>query len=367
MSIPDSGAAACYFCLEEEADEEEMPPVRDCSCRGDSAGFAHFSCLAKYAEQKCKRAVEGDMPSFIEPWEKCNNCKQPFQNQLSVDLSSAFISFAEASYGHPDSSKWDKMKVMESLRLKIDALSNMAHTDNSNKAIKVEMTNITNSLLSMIDQTKKDLKMSRWVHMPQESEEYQYHRMLCVGYEAYAHEQLGTMLRNVTDKEGFNVKIMHWKKARAIFNLVGMTDTANEMDTIISWCTSKTQAANDGEASYTGTKSAVEFMRNEYDRNLNKFGMSSEATISIGLNYAEMLWKVDRCIEAERLFSDRQSPRPWPRPQNYNKGSTKNDIKSGGGRSRSSTMNDKNMKMAVVVPVMIVMVYKCISLSDECR
>lgn len=38
---------ACYFCLEEGDDEEGKPPVRDCSCRGDSAGFAHFSCLYK--------------------------------------------------------------------------------------------------------------------------------------------------------------------------------------------------------------------------------------------------------------------------------------------------------------------------------
>ena len=28
-----------------------MPLVRDCSCRGN----AHFSCLTKYAEQKCKQ------------------------------------------------------------------------------------------------------------------------------------------------------------------------------------------------------------------------------------------------------------------------------------------------------------------------
>ena len=33
--IPDG--AACYICLEEKADEEGKPPVRDCSCRGDSA------------------------------------------------------------------------------------------------------------------------------------------------------------------------------------------------------------------------------------------------------------------------------------------------------------------------------------------
>jgi E3 ubiquitin-protein ligase DOA10 len=51
--------AACYFCLGEEADEEgKQPLVRDCSYRGGSAGFAHRSCLVKYAEQKCKQAGE---------------------------------------------------------------------------------------------------------------------------------------------------------------------------------------------------------------------------------------------------------------------------------------------------------------------
>jgi hypothetical protein len=56
--------AACYFCLGEEADEEGMPLVRNCSCRGDSAGFAHLSCLEKYAEQKCKQAGESAMGAF---------------------------------------------------------------------------------------------------------------------------------------------------------------------------------------------------------------------------------------------------------------------------------------------------------------
>ena len=41
MAAPDG--AACYFCLGEEADEEGKPLVRDCSCRGDSAGFVHLS------------------------------------------------------------------------------------------------------------------------------------------------------------------------------------------------------------------------------------------------------------------------------------------------------------------------------------
>jgi len=74
--------AACYFCLEEGPDDEGKSLVRDCSCRGDSAGFAHLSCLTKYAEQKCRAANYTDLDAFVEPWNKCNNCKQTFQNQL---------------------------------------------------------------------------------------------------------------------------------------------------------------------------------------------------------------------------------------------------------------------------------------------
>ena len=119
MAIPDG--AVCYFCLGEEGDEEGKPLVRDCSCRGNS-GFAHLSCLTNYAEQKSIGAREVDTAAFAEPWEICNNCKQPFQCQLSIDLSYAFVSFAESTYGHPGNSKWDKLKVMESLRSKIKVM-----------------------------------------------------------------------------------------------------------------------------------------------------------------------------------------------------------------------------------------------------
>ena len=75
-----------------EADEEGKPLVRDCSCRGDSAGFAHLSCLTTFADQKCKKAGNGDVGAFREPWKLCNNCKQLFQGPLLMDLASAGVS-----------------------------------------------------------------------------------------------------------------------------------------------------------------------------------------------------------------------------------------------------------------------------------
>ena len=297
------GGAACYFCLGEEADEEGKPLVRNCSCRGDSAGFAHLSCLTKYSEQKCKRADDGDTVAFSNPWRFCNNCKQLFQGQLSIDMASVFFSFVEATYGHPDSSKWDKIKIIVALRSKIMALSDMHGTDTTNEAVKVEMTLLTNQLLDTIKQTKKDLNMSRWIHKPKGSVEYQYYKMMCGNYEAFAHQHLGAMLMLDTSEEGFKVMVTHYKKASAICNLVGMKDRADHLDTMISVCTVNKQAANDEDAFSTVTSLMMQKMSEIYKLNLHTKGMDSEDTIPSGVLYAKQLRVANHCIEAERLIT----------------------------------------------------------------
>ena len=122
MTMAFSDGASCYICLDEGPDKAGRPLVRDCSCRGDTAGFAHLSCIIEYAEQKSKQAADSDPEDFATPWGTCNNCKQPFQNQVSLDLSSAFVSFAEKAYNFPGNSKWDKVKVITAYRSKIERL-----------------------------------------------------------------------------------------------------------------------------------------------------------------------------------------------------------------------------------------------------
>ena len=309
MTVPNG--AACYFCLGEEADEEGKPLVRDCSCRGDS-GFAHLDCLFKYAEQKCKAVVDGDLAAFAEswhkfsePWYKCNNCKQPFQNQLSIDLASAFVSFTEASYSHPSCSKWDKLKVLESLRMQIVALA-----IHGNEVDKTERTMLINNMLSIINQTKKDLNMSRWIHMPKASVEYQYYKALCGNYEAFAYSNLGiaSFTGDFSDEESQIAMMMHLKKARAIYNLVDMKDCAQRMDTLIPVLTAEKQDANDGEATSSSvrvrvTNSILQKMSEIYKLNLHTKGMDSEETILSGVLYAKCLWDANHCIEAERLVT----------------------------------------------------------------
>jgi hypothetical protein len=240
------------------------------------------------------------MSAFSNPWSTCNNCKQPFQGQLSVDLASACVSFAEATYGHPDSCKWDKLKVMAAQRLKIMALSDMHGTDTTNEAVKVEMTFLINQLLDAVKQTKKDYTMNRWVHMPKDSEEYHYYRALCGDYEACAYSSLGALSISDTSEKGFNIMITHYKKARAIYNLIGLKDRSNHLDTMISMFT-EIHAANDLDALSTATNSGVGVAKNRYERLLNSGGMNSERTMRSGLNYARILRRVKHHIDAERL------------------------------------------------------------------
>jgi hypothetical protein len=119
-------------------------------------------CLTKYAEQKSKRAGDDvDLFAYSNPWRFCNNCKQLFQGQLSIDLGTEFVSFSEATYGQEGNNKWDKLKVIDSLCSKMAALSdkqlsNMQCTGYIIEDIRAEMTIFINKLLDTVKQTKQD-------------------------------------------------------------------------------------------------------------------------------------------------------------------------------------------------------------------
>jgi hypothetical protein len=88
--------ASCWICLDDGPDQYGKPPVRDCSCRGDDAGFAHVSCVVDYARRKSSEAENPD--DFIAPWMVCENCTQGHQNQLSVDLVDECKQFTDEQY-----------------------------------------------------------------------------------------------------------------------------------------------------------------------------------------------------------------------------------------------------------------------------
>jgi hypothetical protein len=302
-AVPDG--ASCYICLDEGPDEEGKPLVRDCSCRGDTAGFAHLSCIVEYAEQKCKQVVDSDLTAFSTPWAKCNNCHQPFQNQVALDLSSAFVSLAEKAYNFLGNGKWDKVKVLSSLRCKIHLLLNLVCSDSPREdkgTLKVECEMLIKKLLSMVDQTKKDLKMSSWLHMPPTSDEYQYYKALCGTYEALGYQYLGEKTLMDHTEASYKRSITYYQKARAICNLFGFRDRAKLMDVDIA-ALKECLARCDGDGANVTVNAStlLQGAKYNYEYYLKTFGLNSEITLQSGLILVTELVQAHRGIEAERL------------------------------------------------------------------
>lgn len=72
------------------------PLVRDCSCRSDDAGFAHLGCLVQNAKHKFEQRKAINRPH--DPWNVCCICKQTYQGQLSIDMATAYVSYAERNF-----------------------------------------------------------------------------------------------------------------------------------------------------------------------------------------------------------------------------------------------------------------------------
>jgi hypothetical protein len=86
--------------ISHEADRDGKPPVRDCSCRGDDAGFAYIiSCIVDHARRKSNDADNPNEPiEFSLPWMNCPTCKQSYQHQLRIDLSDEFKLFVDEQF-----------------------------------------------------------------------------------------------------------------------------------------------------------------------------------------------------------------------------------------------------------------------------
>src|SRR6056300_910124 len=120
--------ASCWICLEEGPDESGQPLRRDCSCRGEHAGFAHLSCTINYAKQKSKNAAETyefRTNVFVEPWEKCHHCKQKFRSNLALELSAACVTFAENTHIFKGNDINDQLWVLEALQHRVESITLM--------------------------------------------------------------------------------------------------------------------------------------------------------------------------------------------------------------------------------------------------
>ena len=301
--------ASCWICLEEGLDESGQPLRRDCSCRGKHAGFAHLSCLIKYAESKCKQLWTFKASTFVEPWGVCQNCKQPFQNELAMDLSVACVSFAEKAYGYGgDCFVPRQLMLMEAL-LFASRLIVSNPTDVDTKTIDDGVRHV-NRLHSMVEQAIKDHGMKSWVHMPKTSKKFRVYKLLRVRFEASAHDFMGGFLYNLyhrnddirlikyTRQEATDMILRHYQKARTIFKLFNEEACSNRVELrIAAFKEELGLKAKDPEITIARCRAL-------YDERIQKEGSESEATIYLGLTLGATLGMYNRIAEAKGLATE---------------------------------------------------------------
>jgi len=86
--------ATCWICLEEGPDGGGEPLMRDCACRGQSAGYAHISCVVKYAQSR--------LDVCVTAWKECPLCAHGYQGRVALTLSNHFVAKTQSrGKNHP--------------------------------------------------------------------------------------------------------------------------------------------------------------------------------------------------------------------------------------------------------------------------
>ena len=203
---------------------------------------------------------------------------------MALDLSSAFISFAEEAYSFPGNSKWDKVKVVDALRHKIKSLFQVVCSD-SPREDKVECEMLIKKLLSMVDQMKKDLKMRGWLHMPPTSDKYQYCKLLCGVYEAFGYQSLGMIATYEETEASYKRSITHHQKAKAIYDLLGLADRAKSIEFTISLHKDRLARCDvDGVSVSENVSILLKEARYQYKYLLKTYGLTSGAALQSGFS-----------------------------------------------------------------------------------
>ena len=144
----------CWLCLSDEPDENDKLTVRDCSCKGDTdAGYAHLSCLFKYATKQSDKVADNETKEFVMAWAKCTNCNQPYQHELANKLADALLKYINDTYHSKDkSSYYNQVRLIEALQVKLNAIYTMEIPCPTK--LKKEGINAANQILSIVDEMK---------------------------------------------------------------------------------------------------------------------------------------------------------------------------------------------------------------------
>ena len=266
----------CLICSEEGNDDSGQPLRRDCSCRGSDSGFVHLSCLVEYAKHKTKQWDGRDFHelTLARIWEECLNCKQWYQNELRVELTTEFLSFVKTNYSD------DQRMNITALYRKLVSLTHMVNDQRCTPQAIQEAKSTSNKILSIIEMMKAEecalLKQDKYI-------------------EPFTYNCLGIIAIKEGTKDSLKEAVSHNEKFRDLSILLGLIDDVAVAEYNISVAKGKC-----GEG--ISIEKKVEQSQKLYDMRLRKHGEGAIKTLIDGTIFAEKLMEACRLAEAESLL-----------------------------------------------------------------
>ncbi|KAL9187549.1 hypothetical protein ACHAXT_001652 [Thalassiosira profunda] len=277
----------CWICLDGGPDDAGQPLVRDCSCRGVSAGFAHLSCLVEYAEQKCDGNVVSTIdPSWTEPFKVCPNCKQEYRSKLAIDLATACVDFVERK--KPDC-LWRRALA---LQMKLGA--NVVYGEYSAGKVE-ECGRMEEECLSVINQLKSN----------------PYGSLMSI-LEGDVYMLLGCLHLERGNESGGRKAVEYYEKAKEIDGQGAFASA--DMRILEAKALFERGEGDDEEEDLAENVKSVQLYFQEM---VKVHGEGSPEAIIHGRKLVAALKDVHRAVEAERLMTKIYTWAPSPRSRSY--------------------------------------------------
>ena len=271
--------AECWICLEGEElachggnkDDKTTSGIgklcRDCACRGESAGYAHLSCLTKYIKEKIDETFQTNSQDENE-WERflmeCPHCLSPYRGSFSVDIANAYVTMTS------DYKDTDPRRIVAQLNLATKILY-----ENPTEAKDIYMRllkAIRSSSMIIDDTTTGNFEVS------------------CL---------LG--LANACEANGDNKGASLYLQSASEKSEENGYDSEHQISLQMQWLNQRSSGANIGDCLHLGTRQ----LHSVQERFQNRFGHSHEVTMLTELAFAEALFEEGNDISrATSLIKD---------------------------------------------------------------
>jgi hypothetical protein len=274
--MSESTAAACWICLDDGPDDAGKPTVRNCSCRGSDAGFAHISCIVDYATRRCledSSNSDSKIQDYQDPWIQCPTCNQEYHGQVKDELDDKYVEFTENHFP-----EFDWRRLLAYLNRPIDS------------------DECVSKITSICDKLENGEFDQLSIH-PVEIK-----NLLSMAYFVIGNDQIKHGLDN-HDEYSAKRGIGYLKRAKVIEEELGDTPGALETEAQISCCISDCidEFGHGFGETYTAEEE-LEKLRVAYESSIDRYGEVSDNSIASGKAYASALLTACHRIKAWRML-----------------------------------------------------------------